>query len=186
MKELATDLVDYLAQLDAADDRACQLTTSLTEAQAGWRPGAGAGWSIAQCLEHTAITNGVYLQNIREAAVRARPGHVALQTGGWFSQFFLKKSEPPPSLKIKAPRKIQPRPTLPLCEALAEFLASNADVRSFVNETADRNLCATRFRNPFMPGLNFTIASGLLIIAAHNRRHLWQAERVRMAGDFPA
>jgi len=30
-----------------------------------------------------------------------------------------------------------------------------------------------------------TISSGLLLIGAHNRRHLWQAERVKERAGFP-
>lgn len=185
MQELAPDLVDFVAQLNAADDRARALTASLSEAQAAWRPRAGTGWSIAQCLEHMAATNKVYLQSLREAAARAKSGHVPLRAAGWFSRYFLRKAEPPVSLKLKAPTKIQPVATLPLAHALATFAESNADVRRFVAETANKNLCAVRFRNPFVPGLNFTVAAGLLIIAAHNRRHLWQAEEVRSERDFP-
>ena len=185
MMELAPDLLDYTSQIDAADDRGRRLAASLTEAQASWHPG-GAGWSITQCLEHMAMTNNVYMRSIRAAATGAKPGHMPFRAGGWFSQYFLKNTEPPVKLKIKAPKKIKPLNTLPLNESLTAFLGSNEDVRRFVMETADRNLCAIRFRNPFLPGLYFTIASGLLIIAAHNRRHLWQAERVRTTGDFPA
>ncbi len=32
-----------------------------------------------------------------------------------------------------------------------------------------------RFPNPFLPALRFTVGAGFLIIAAHERRHLWQA-----------
>lgn len=185
MKELAPDLVDYIAQLEAADDRARSLVLSLSEVQAAWRPHAGTGWSIAQCLEHLSATNRTYLQSLRHSVVRSRPCHVPLRAAGWLSLLFLQKTEPPVTVKIKAPKKIQPVTTLPPAQALATFVESNAEVRDFVVETADRDLCGTRFRNPFVPGLRFTIATGLLIMAAHNRRHLWQAEKVRAEGDFP-
>ncbi len=35
-----------------------------------------------------------------------------------------------------------------------------------------------RFKNPFVHLLSFTVGTGLLIILAHDRRHLWQAEQV--------
>jgi hypothetical protein len=33
--------------------------------------------------------------------------------------------------------------------------------------------------------VNFTVATGLLVITAHNRRHLWQAEQILKRQDFP-
>jgi hypothetical protein len=38
-----------------------------------------------------------------------------------------------------------------------------------------------RFPNPFIRGVRFSLATGLHVIAAHERRHLWQAWRVRHA-----
>jgi hypothetical protein len=36
-----------------------------------------------------------------------------------------------------------------------------------------------RFPNPLVRGLRFSLATGLHVIAAHERRHLWQAWRIR-------
>jgi hypothetical protein len=122
---------------------------------------------------------------LQTAAAHARPGHTKLQPAGWLSRYFLKKAEPPVSLKIKAPSKIQPPSTISKNDALAHFQQSNVDVRQFTIETAGLDLCSIRFKNPFVPLLNFTVATGLLVIAAHNRRHLWQAEQVVKREDFP-
>jgi hypothetical protein len=43
---------------------------------------------------------------------------------------------------------------------------------------------SVRFKNPFVPLLRFTIGTGLLVINAHDRRHLWP-ERVEDAPGFP-
>jgi hypothetical protein len=69
-------------------------------------------------------------------------------------------------------------------EALHAFLESHAPVRR-VLEFWDRvNFNRVRFQNPFVPLLRFTIGTGLLVINAHDRRHLWQAERVEDAPGF--
>jgi hypothetical protein len=34
--------------------------------------------------------------------------------------------------------------------------------------------------------VRFSIATGLFVIAAHDRRHLWQAEQVKQAPGFPS
>jgi hypothetical protein len=40
-----------------------------------------------------------------------------------------------------------------------------------------------RFVNPFVRGVRFSLATGLHVIAAHERRHLWQARRTRDAAE---
>jgi hypothetical protein len=91
--------------------------------------------------------------------------------------------EPPPKWwsKMRAPRKIRPRTAPPLADALAGFLASQADLRAFLGANADLDLAGIRFPNPFLPGIFFSIATGLHVTVAHERRHLWQGWRIRRA-----
>jgi hypothetical protein len=50
-----------------------------------------------------------------------------------------------------------------------------------IYETRDLDLNRLRFRNPFIGLLRYSVATALLVIGAHDRRHLWQAEQVRAA-----
>jgi hypothetical protein len=172
---------------DAAERDASAVAAGLSEARGTWREHDGS-WSVAECLDHLATANRVYLQAMRAAAEPAladgrrrrgpaRPGLL----GGWF----VRSLEPParPGLKRKAPRKIRPRVSPPLADALTQFLASQDDVRAFLHRYADIDLNAVRFANPFVRGIRFSLATGLHVIAAHNRRHLWQARRVRQAAE---
>ncbi|MEX2663206.1 MAG: hypothetical protein WD227_14850 [Vicinamibacterales bacterium] len=34
------------------------------------------------------------------------------------------------------------------------------------------------FQNPFIPVIRMRVSTGLHVVAAHDRRHLWQAEQV--------
>jgi hypothetical protein len=45
------------------------------------------------------------------------------------------------------------------------------------------DLRGTRFVNPFVRGVRFSLATGLHVILAHERRHLWQAWRVRREAE---
>ena len=40
-----------------------------------------------------------------------------------------------------------------------------------------------RFVNPFVRGIRFSLATGLHVIAAHERRHLLQGWKVRRAAE---
>jgi hypothetical protein len=171
--------------LDATERDARSLVLGLTEEQGGWRQGPGS-WSVAECLDHLATANRVYLQAMQGPAARAReegrqrrkaamPGLI----GGWF----VRTMEPPVKRRLKVPAKIQPRTAPPLADAFSRFLASQADVRTFLRTYADIDLTSVRFPNPFVRGVRFSLATGLHVIAAHDRRHLWQAWRVRQAAE---
>ncbi len=47
-------------------------------------------------------------------------------------------------------------------------------LRAFLRAHADLDLAAVRFPNPFLRGVRFSLATGLHVITAHKRRHLWQ------------
>jgi DinB superfamily len=173
--------------LDAAERDARALVAGLTDAHGAWRPQPHA-WSVAECFDHLATGNRVYLGAMQPSAARGRsdgrqrrgpaePGVI----GGWFVKFL----EPPArtGLRTKAPRAIRPRTAPALADASASFFASHGEVRAFLRDYADIDLARVRFPNPFIRGVRFSLATGLHVIAAHERRHLWQAWRVRHAAE---
>lgn len=187
MAALPPDLQDIDDQLHAADREARTLVVDLDDAQANWQPGGGASWSVAQCLDHLAVANGVYLAAMDAAVQRAR-GRGRLRRGpvrpGVFAGLFLRSLEPPVRRRTRNPRIITPTSALPRDEALARFLRSQDAARLLLASSVDVDL-SVRFANPFVPGLRFRVHAGFLILAAHERRHLWQMRRVRSAAGFP-
>jgi hypothetical protein len=86
-------------------------------------------------------------------------------------------------VKIRAPQKISPALRVSLEQAKEAYFSSHGVLKDFVNANADLDLTHIRFANPFLRGLNFGVASGLQIIAAHERRHLWQAWNIRRLAE---
>jgi hypothetical protein len=184
-------LPSELAALDeayaAAERDARKLVAGLSEAQGTWcrEPSS---WSVAECLDHLATANRVYLAAMRPPAEKAladgrsryRPALPGM-IGGWF----VRTLEPPvkPRLKMKAPKKIRPRASPPLSDGMTAFLASQRDVRTFLRTYAGIDLPGVRFPNPFIRGVRFSLATGLHVIAAHERRHLLQGWSVRQAAE---
>jgi hypothetical protein len=182
---LPADLEELDEAYAAAERDARALVDGLTESRGTWRAD-GASWSVAECLDHLATGNRVYLAAMRPPAARAqrdgrqrrgpaRPGLI----GGWFVGML----EPPVKRRMSAPRKSRPRVAPPLHDASGAFLASQAEVRQFLRTYAGVDLSRVRFPNPFIRGIRFSLATGLHVIAAHERRHLWQAWRVRQAAE---
>jgi hypothetical protein len=183
----APDIRDLYAQLDAATRDAEALVAGLTEAD-GTRRLASNSWSISECLDHLAISNRVYLRAMEEPTPRAhslgrhRRGPAK---PGFIGGLFVWQLEPPPRWwsKLKSPSKSRPRPAPPLSDAYTSFVATQETVRGFLDAHAGLDLANIRFRNPFVRGIRFSLATGLHVITAHERRHLAQAWRVRHALD---
>jgi len=184
---LPPDLQELDEALQAAERDARTVADGLNEELGAWREDP-ASWSVAECLDHLATANRVYLDAMRPSAARAqREGRMARRRarpgliGGWF----VKSLEPPVNVRFRtrAPRLIRPRTGPPLFEALTMFLASQEDARTFLRTYAGIDLAGVRFPNPFIRGVRFSLATGLHVIAAHERRHLWQAWRVRRAAE---
>ena len=170
-------------QFDTIERDAEELVSGLAEEQAGWCASPDS-WSVSQCLDHLAIGNRVYLGAMQPAALRAHEQgrhRRCPALPGIVGRLFVGALEPPVKFpfRMKSPQKIRPRAAPSLAEALATFVASQSEVRSFLHANADLDLAAVRFPNPFVPGIRFSLATGLHVIAAHERRHLWQAWRVR-------
>ena len=187
---LPADLHALDAAFAASGHDARTLLAGLGAAPGTWRADPSS-WSVAECLDHVAVGHRVYLEAMTPAAERARaagrmrrkpalPGLV----GGWF----VRTLAPPvkPRLRMKAPRKIVPRVGPPLDDAAAQFFAAHEAVRAFLAAHADLDLASIRFPNPFVRGLRFSLATGLHVLDAHERRHLVQAWRVRKAAEAAA
>ena len=190
MTESLPDIGNLHDQLDAAESDARLLVENLAEERGCWRAEAGS-WSVAQCLDHLAITNQVYLGAMKEPAIRARAaGRLRRRPAlpGLVGRWFATKMEPPVKAfsKMKAMRNIKPGTSPSLADAFARFLTSQNEIRDYLSANADLDLAGIRFPNPLIPGIRFSLATGLHVIIAHERRHIWQAWRVRRSAEDAA
>jgi hypothetical protein len=187
---VALDITGLQDQLDAAERDAQALVAGLGEELGSWSADTGS-WSVAECLDHLANTNRVYLDVMKEPASRARE-QGKFRRGpaapGVVGRWFLRTMEPPVKalFRMKAPQTIEPRTAPALADALAKFKTSQDEVREFLRAYGDLDLAAVRFPNPFVRGIRFSLATGLHVITAHERRHVWQAWRVRRAAEGAA
>jgi hypothetical protein len=177
--------VRLVSSFRANDDSAKQLLTGLTESQLNWQA-APTSWSIGQCLDHLCATTDAYLPALLAALKNQPDSPVDNIRFGWFSGWFFHSFvEPSPSTKrASAPAKIRPASNVSLA-VLSRFLAGNQSCRDLLLAASSKNVNRIRFWNPFIPGLRFTVGTGLAIIPAHQRRHFLQAERVRSSPNFP-
>jgi hypothetical protein len=177
---------DLIKELSRLDEEVRAFVAPFSDAQGNWQPAGGLHWSITQNLQHLAKTNRVYVDSMR-AGLRSSPAAAdeaanLARVPGWFGRLFISIMEPPPRFKVKTRPVVQPPSTGAIQEALAEFIASHDLARAFARE-ASGDLRA-KFTSPFGP-LRLRVGTGLLVLAAHDRRHAWQMRQVPNAPGFP-
>ena len=168
------DLDDALGAIDGEDVR------SLLDCRSPTAPGARplASWSIAECLDHLAHANRAYLAAMEPAASRAAAqgsfaGRPAVP--GLFGRLFvrsLRGASAPHQGRAGASYSAANRTSTVGRDRVLS--SSHDEVRRFLRHT-HRSTWPACVANPFVRGLSFSLATGLHAIAAHERRHLWQA-----------
>jgi hypothetical protein len=84
-------------------------------------------WSIAECLRHLETTTEVFLPGLDAAVARARErgqlGGGPFELGYW-GRLLVWYVEPPPPIRLPAPKPLRPTLVGPATEALPRFLRS--------------------------------------------------------------
>lgn len=185
---LPADLQEIVDAIDAADREAEAIAAGLSDAQFFWRPDAGRAWSVALCLDHLATANSVYCDGMERAAKEARARNWRRRDpirSNVFGRWFISSMEPPPRRRQTAPGKIQPASARSRDEIMRAFREAHDRVRALARESADLDVNRAAFPNPFIQFVRVRLGTGFRILAAHDRRHLWQARRVTEREDFP-
>ena len=185
---LPADLQAVLDALDSNEREAQRLAGGLTAGQLTWQPGDGGAWSVGECLEHLTQGNRLYAQALAEAIQKAGKAGLPRQGAirpGWLGRLFLGQLEPPVRMRVKAPGSLKPARLEDPEAILSQFVASHDGVRSAVREAAGLDLNRVVFPNPLIKMVTISAGFALLVIPAHERRHLWQMKNVRAAGGFP-
>ena len=142
------------------------------------RPSDGT-WSAAQCLEHLNLTNAEYLRRVRDelkgASVRPPRREEKLSLVG---RLVVRSYEPPVRRRFNAGGTLVPAAEPPRTDLiLGRFEQEHRQMVALLEETdaMDR----TRVKIPLgdYDWLRLTLFDILCLLAAHDRRHLWQAER---------
>ena len=185
---LPDDVQRIIDQLDEADRTAQALVGTLTDAQFHWQPDGGRRWSVAQCLEHLAVGDALYAGLMREAIDKARQAGLTRRgplAPGLFGRMFANSLEPPVRFRGRSPKAIVPRSGLSRAEILQRYFGTHQQLKAIAHETASVDANRARYRNPFFQRVRMKVATGFFVITAHNRRHLWQAQRVVEHPEFP-
>jgi hypothetical protein len=182
------ELADCLSQIDEIQTDAERLLAGLTDLQFNWRPAFGK-WSIAECVSHLEVVGRKHLPRIDDAIEHAH--HARWYSEGPFKYGFVEKwfvhsNEPPPKMRMKAPRAAAPLAFQPRKELWEQFAALQEELRERIRQAQGLDLARAKVNSPFVGPFRFALGACFSFLAAHERRHLWQARQVRSHPDFPA
>jgi DinB superfamily len=175
-------------QFEATKHEARALAGTLTDPQLNWRSAADA-WSIGQCLQHLATSSDAVLDAIDRAITTARERAWRAPEPsryGWFTRWMVSSMEPPPKRRMRTFGIFLPVDAALSREGLLDELSAARDrLLERTRSAAGLDLRRAVVVSPVTRLFRLPLGGYLAFLAAHDRRHVWQARRVRAAAGFP-
>ena len=168
--------VQYLQQ---TRDGVIAAVKGLSDAQMKFKP-APDRWSVAEVLEHIALSEDFLFQNVTDKIMKAPAGAADRDTAK--IDAFVLAAIPDRSHKAQAPEPLRPTARWTPSETLDHFLASRAKTIAFLESTPDLRAHVVNGPplNQPMDGYDW-----LLFIDAHSERHTKQILEVKADPNFP-
>lgn len=185
---MTPQLEEYQQQFERIRKDAEDLIAGLNPYGFNWHPAPGS-WSIAECLDHLIAAGNLLTPKIDEAIRDAQEKN--LNASGPFAyglrgKLFIRMQEPPPRWKTRTLPGYVP-PTARLTEVVQrEFLELQDRLIERVNAADGLDLEKMIITSPVVSWVKFNAAVWFAATAAHERRHLWQARRIRESRWFPS
>jgi hypothetical protein len=144
-------------------------------------------WSIADCIAHLHLTSCGYLALL--APVLGNAGKAAdaenadgaayrMDLAGRFMKWSI---EPPYRIRVRTTSDLLPQSFDPQ-SLLKDFLQSQSDLIGMIHAAGGLPLEHIKIVSPLSRHMRYNAFSCFHILAAHQRRHIWQARQIR--GDL--
>jgi DinB family protein len=179
-KTLSRQLAEIDAQFAAASDRARAVVERVGVAKITVRP-QPERWSVAECLVHLNLTLDAYFPLWKEAFAEAQTKNLRTEKPlkmDFWGKLLAWTLEPPYRMKMPTKPNFLPAKTGPAEQVLPTFLEYQDRMHEVLKNAAGLALDRVKIPSPFAEKLRYSVWSSFCVNAAHERRHLWQAERV--------
>ena len=182
------ELGDYQRQFCAIKQDARELVAGMNDTALAWRPEPGR-WSIGENLLHLNLVGEQYVKAIDECIAGARESEL-FSSGpfryAFFSSLLVEGMEPPACRKLRTTRAVTPPPDAPVAAALPTFLHLQDQLAELLKRAEGLDLARATLVSPLMRRVRHSLGLAFAFVAAHERRHLWQAREVRNSASFCA
>jgi hypothetical protein len=185
-------LQTWTEAFEAGRERMRALVDGLSHEQVNFKP-APDRWSVAECLDHLAVSMRIYLDPMEPVVDAARAGaRAAGKTGGEpyrrgpFLGRLLLRALRKPGKRYPAPRMFRPGRSALAPDAVREgFDAQIGRMLRAVERSDGLALGKIKMPWPVFPPIKLSLAQAFELQALHVGRHLDQAERVTREPGFP-
>ena len=177
------ELQAHLDAIDRVKADARTLVAGLGDEQLHRRP-APERWSIIECLAHLNTTIRATLpafdRSIADARARGltAPGGGAFRYG-WFANWMIRSMEPPPKRRMRTFPIFMPAANPPSAATLADFFVVRDELAARLRQADGLDLKRARVVSPVSRFFRMPLGGYFAFVIAHERRHIWQAQRVR-------
>ena len=166
-------------QFNLATDRARAVVAALSPDALVRRPATDV-WSPAECLTHLSLTAHIF-KPLLDQAIDAARAH-GIRSAGPYRMDPLGRvmrwiMEPPYRYRTKSAPTVAPTDVGPPAQVLPVFMAAQEVLMDSLHAADGVALDRATIISPFNRRLRYNLLSMFAILAAHERRHLWQAER---------
>ncbi len=141
-------------------------------------------WSIGQCLEHLVKSNEPYFAIFDRLANGTHRATIWEQIPIWpmlWGKALYNTIKPENARKAKAPKIFQPTIGTVLLSTLDEFCRQQPRLIAAMSNLKHLDLEATIITSPVARVITYSLRDTFAILAAHEERHMRQAERVLVA-----
>ena len=175
---LQPQLAAVLAEYDAVTGAVRALAASVEPAVFARKP-SPERWSAAECVEHLTLSNRLYYDMIRDGLARGRmmPPHPEEHRRRLLGRLLAWSLEPGKGGKSRTIPATVPHVAVGTAGVVGDFVESQQVIASFVRESNGLDLRRIILVSPFLKYLTYDLYSLYTILAAHQRRHLAQAQR---------
>jgi hypothetical protein len=167
---------DCLAALSAIETDVSRLAGGLSEEQFH-APTKNGGWSVGLCLEHLIVTAEALVPRWEAVLQNPSPAGPAEFSYSLLERAILYSLEPPYRLKRKAPAWATPGARRSIGETFRRFASAHGELARLIGRSG--SLSQASVASPFLPGIQCRLGFAFDSVLAHERRHLWQASRIR-------
>ena len=174
-------------QFEATKREAVGLAGGLTDVGLNWCPAPGK-WSVGQCLMHLATSTDAALPAIDRAIARARERgwrRAVPVRYGWFTRWMTGSMEPPPKRLMKTFKIFHPPTQALRCEDVLRTLSESRDrLLERLRQSEGLDVKRAIVVSPVSRLFRMPLGGYLAFLAAHDRRHLYQAQQVKATPGF--
>ena len=139
-------------------------------------------WSVGECVAHLNLTGQAYEPLLQEGVARAKAAGPRDPTRRYrrdFSGWFLWKMLPPPvRFRVPTPASFIPQGAAPKGPTIKEFERLQQVFLDLLAESDGLPMKEIKVQSPFSAKTKYDLYSCFSVLAPHEHRHLWQAERV--------